>query len=54
MIYIILLLFASLSFSEDFKIHENDRIAYKQFGNAVNVEVIYKVMYETFRAYSMV
>ena len=42
------------SFPEDFKIHENDRIAYKQFGNAVNVDVIYKVMYETFRAYSMV
>ena len=41
------------SFPETFKIHENDRIAYKQFGNAVNVEVIYKVIYETFRAYSM-
>jgi|TARA_B100001971_G_C18231330_1_gene564113 DNA (cytosine-5)-methyltransferase 1 len=28
------------SFPEDFVIHEDDRIAYKQFGNAVNVEVV--------------
>lgn len=28
------------SFSEEFKIHENDKVAYKQFGNAVNVKMI--------------
>ncbi|MBQ9312228.1 MAG: DNA (cytosine-5-)-methyltransferase [Bacteroidales bacterium] len=28
------------SFPDSFKIHENDRIAYKQFGNSVNIEVI--------------
>lgn len=28
------------SFPEDFKIHDEDRVAYKQFGNAVNVEVV--------------
>jgi len=32
------------SFPDSFKIHENDRIAYKQFGNAVNVEVIKTVV----------
>lgn len=31
------------SFSQDFKIDNNMRLAYKQFGNAVNVEVIYTV-----------
>ena len=28
------------SFPEDYKIHENDNVAYKQFGNAVNVKMI--------------
>jgi DNA (cytosine-5)-methyltransferase 1 len=28
------------SFSENFKIHNNDQMAYKQFGNAVNVDMI--------------
>lgn len=28
------------SFPEDYSIHENDKIAYKQFGNAVNVKMI--------------
>jgi len=32
------------SFPEDFIIHENDRIAYKQFGNSVNVDVIHSVV----------
>lgn len=31
------------SFSQDFKIDNNMRLAYKQFGNAVNVDVIYTV-----------
>lgn len=31
------------SFSQDFKIDNNMRLAYKQFGNAVNVDVIYNV-----------
>jgi len=31
------------SFSPDFKIDPNMRLAYKQFGNAVNVDVIYNV-----------
>jgi len=34
------------SFPEDFKINKNDRLAYKQFGNAVNVEVIKNVFEE--------
>lgn len=29
------------SFPKEFKIHRNDRVAYKQFGNSVNVNVIY-------------
>jgi len=32
------------SFPDSFKIHPTDRIAYKQFGNAVNVEVIKTVI----------
>lgn len=28
------------SFPEDYIIHNNDKIAYKQFGNAVNVKMI--------------
>ncbi len=31
------------SFPKDFKIEENMRLAYKQFGNAVNVDVIFNV-----------
>lgn len=30
------------SFPDSYKIHENDKIAYKQFGNAVNVKMIEK------------
>jgi|TARA_B110000093_G_C12937931_1_gene396664 DNA (cytosine-5)-methyltransferase 1 len=32
------------SFPDSFKLHKNDKIAYKQFGNAVNVDVVYFVM----------
>jgi DNA (cytosine-5)-methyltransferase 1 len=32
------------SFPDSFKMHQTDRIAYKQFGNAVNVEVIKTVV----------
>ena len=39
------------SFPDDFILHEKDRIAYKQFGNAVNVDVIYTVVNATFKAY---
>ena len=41
------------SFPENFILHENDQKSYKQFGNAVNVDVIYKVMKETLCAYNM-
>jgi DNA (cytosine-5)-methyltransferase 1 len=39
------------SFSDDFKMHENDRIAYKQFGNAVNVDVVHYVIRRTMDLY---
>ena len=39
------------SFPDSFILHENDHIAYKQFGNAINVDVIYNVMKATFDAY---
>lgn len=42
------------SFPENFIIHENDNIAYKQFGNSVNVDVVYKVIYETLKAYDYI
>jgi DNA (cytosine-5)-methyltransferase 1 len=32
------------SFPESFKLHANDKLAYKQFGNSVNVEVVKFVM----------
>jgi DNA (cytosine-5)-methyltransferase 1 len=28
------------SFPNDFKIHKNDHIAYRQFGNSVNVKMV--------------
>ena len=39
------------SFPESFKIHKTDKIAYKQFGNAVNVDVIYTVIKATLDVY---
>ena len=30
--------------SDDFITHENDKIVYKQFGNAVNVDVVHLVI----------
>jgi len=41
------------SFSEDFILYENDHIAYKQLGNAVNVDVIYFVIYNTLKTYNI-
>ena len=40
------------SFPDDFIIHDSDHIAYKQFGNAVNVDVIYFAVFNTLRHYS--
>jgi len=39
------------SFPDDFKMHENDHTAYKQFGNSVNVTVIKYVINETLKVY---
>ena len=39
------------SFPDDFKLHETDNTAYKQFGNAVNVDVVYTVMKATLSNY---
>ena len=39
------------SFPDSFILPDSDQQAYKQFGNAVNVEVVYKVMNETLKAY---
>ena len=39
------------SFPDSFILPESDNVAYKQFGNAVNVEVVYRVMSKTFEIY---
>ena len=39
------------SFPDSFKLHKNDKIAYKQFGNAVNVDVVYYVMSHVLELY---
>jgi DNA (cytosine-5)-methyltransferase 1 len=41
------------SFPEDFKIAENDKDAYKQFGNAVNVSNVHTVIQATFDHYNL-
>lgn len=41
------------SFPENFIIHTNDNIAYKQFGNAVNVDVISYIIDLVFNKYSL-
>ena len=40
------------SFPDNFIIHDNDHIAYKQLGNAVNVDVIYTVIKNTLDIYN--
>lgn len=40
------------SFPDSFILHENDKVAYKQFGNAVNVDVVHFVMKKIFDVYS--
>jgi DNA (cytosine-5)-methyltransferase 1 len=41
------------SFPDDFILHSNDHIAYKQFGNAVNVDVVYFVISNTLSLYNI-
>tara|TARA_B110000037_G_C17090210_1_gene493691 strand:+ start:724 stop:1929 length:1206 start_codon:yes stop_codon:yes gene_type:complete len=41
------------SFPDSFILPIKDRIAYKQFGNAVNVDVIHKVASATFKTYNL-
>jgi DNA (cytosine-5)-methyltransferase 1 len=40
------------SFPDTFILHKNDYTAYKQFGNAVNVEVVYFVIHKTLTSYN--
>jgi DNA (cytosine-5)-methyltransferase 1 len=32
------------SFPDDFILHSNEKVAYKQLGNAVNVDVVHRVL----------
>ena len=41
------------SFPDDFVLHENDHIAYKQLGNAVNVDVVHHVIKYTLDKYNI-
>lgn len=41
------------SFPEHFMLHDNDHTAYKQFGNAVNVDVIHFVISNTLKLYNI-
>ena len=42
------------SFPDNFILHENDQTAYKQFGNAVNVDVVHFVISKTLKGYNYV
>jgi DNA (cytosine-5)-methyltransferase 1 len=42
------------SFPDDFILHESDNIAYKQFGNAVNVDVVHFVISNTLKKYNII
>ena len=42
------------SFPENFKLHENDKISYKQFGNSVNVDVIHYVIKNVLQSYKII
>lgn len=42
------------SFPDSFELHESDQVAYKQFGNAVNVDVVHFVMNRVLKTYSYV
>ena len=39
---------------DDFILHTNDHVAYKQFGNAVNVDVVHFVILNTLKSYNLV
>ena len=42
------------SFPENFIIHSNDKVAYKQFGNSVNVDVISYIIDLTLETYNLI
>ena len=42
------------SFPDDFILHTNDHVAYKQFGNAVNVDVVHFVIFNTLKSYNLI
>lgn len=42
------------SFPDDFILHRNDNVSYKQFGNAVNVDVVSYIIDLTLKAYSLI
>jgi DNA (cytosine-5)-methyltransferase 1 len=42
------------SFPENFIIHNNDNVAYKQFGNSVNVDVISYIIDLTLKSYCLI
>lgn len=41
------------SFPDDFILNESDKVAYKQFGNAVNVDVVHFVISNTLKVYNL-
>lgn len=42
------------SFPEDFKLHSSDKVAYKQFGNSVNVDVVNYVIKTVLQIYNII